>query len=58
MIGHVTPEAFEGGPIALVNEGDTITIDMKTRMIDLVSRGYHIEDLLYLKKSLLYNIYI
>ena len=38
MIGHVTPEAFEGGPIALVKEGDTITIDMKTRMIDMASR--------------------
>ncbi len=27
VIGHVTPEAFEGGPIALVEEGDKITVD-------------------------------
>ncbi|MEE8216865.1 MAG: dihydroxy-acid dehydratase, partial [Acidiferrobacterales bacterium] len=27
LIGHVVPEAQEGGPIALVQDGDTITID-------------------------------
>jgi len=27
VVGHVTPEAFEGGPIALVKDGDKITID-------------------------------
>ena len=27
LIGHITPEAFEGGPIALIEDGDTITID-------------------------------
>jgi dihydroxy-acid dehydratase len=27
IIGHITPEAQEGGPIALVRDGDTITID-------------------------------
>jgi dihydroxy-acid dehydratase len=27
VVGHVTPEAFEGGPIALIEEGDSITID-------------------------------
>jgi dihydroxy-acid dehydratase len=27
-IGHVTPEAYEGGPIALIKEGDTIHIDI------------------------------
>lgn len=27
VVGHITPEAFEGGPIALVAEGDEITID-------------------------------
>ena len=27
IVGHVTPEAQEGGPIALVRNGDTITID-------------------------------
>jgi len=33
IIGHVTPEAQEGGPIALVKDGDTITIDAATRSI-------------------------
>jgi dihydroxy-acid dehydratase len=27
VVGHITPEAAEGGPIALVEDGDTITID-------------------------------
>src|SRR5262245_40262489 len=35
IVGHVTPEAQEGGPIALVEDGDTITIDAKTNRIDL-----------------------
>jgi len=35
IIGHVTPEAQEGGPIALVEDGDTITIDANTRSIDV-----------------------
>jgi dihydroxy-acid dehydratase len=35
IIGHVTPEAQEGGPIALVENGDTITIDATTRSIVL-----------------------
>jgi len=39
MVGHVAPEAFVGGPIALVKEGDEITIDIETNAIDLhVSR--------------------
>jgi len=29
----VTPEAFEGGPIALLREGDSITIDARKRLI-------------------------
>ena len=33
IIGHVTPEAQEGGPIALVEDGDTVTIDATTRSI-------------------------
>lgn len=36
LIGHVTPEAQEGGPIALVEEGDSITIDSVNRSIDLL----------------------
>ena len=27
VVGHITPEAFNGGPIALIQDGDTITID-------------------------------
>ncbi|KQN83777.1 dihydroxy-acid dehydratase [Sphingomonas sp. Leaf67] len=34
-IGHVGPEAAEGGPIALVEEGDIITIDAEAGTIDL-----------------------
>ncbi|NTZ41939.1 dihydroxy-acid dehydratase [Altererythrobacter sp. SALINAS58] len=34
-IGHVGPEAADGGPIALVQDGDTITIDAKAGTIDL-----------------------
>ena len=35
MIGHVAPEAALGGPIALVEEGDPITIDVDRRALDL-----------------------
>jgi dihydroxy-acid dehydratase len=35
MIGHVAPEAALGGPIALVREGDTITIEVDRRALDL-----------------------
>ena len=28
MVGHVAPEAFRGGPIAALGEGDTVTIDV------------------------------
>jgi len=34
-VGHVAPEALDGGPIALVRDGDTITIDVVTHSIDL-----------------------
>jgi len=34
-VGHVTPEAFLGGPIAFVEEGDTIVIDIPAGTIDL-----------------------
>jgi len=32
-IGHVAPEAFEGGPIAVLKNGDTITIDIPNRTL-------------------------
>jgi dihydroxy-acid dehydratase len=35
MIGHVAPEAALGGPIALVEEGDPIVIDVDQRRLDL-----------------------
>ena len=35
VVGHVTPEAFEGGGIALVKNGDTITIDAVKNTINL-----------------------
>jgi dihydroxy-acid dehydratase len=35
-IGHVSPEAAEGGPIALVRDGDPIKVDIPGRMIDLL----------------------
>ena len=35
VVGHVAPEAFVGGAIALVNEGDSITIDAHQRLIQL-----------------------
>jgi len=35
MIGHVAPEAPLGGPIALVRDGDMVTIDVEQRRVDL-----------------------
>ena len=34
VIGHVSPEAIQGGPIALLQDGDTITIDINQDRID------------------------
>jgi len=35
VVGHITPEAYEGGAIALVENGDSITIDAKNRKMTL-----------------------
>ncbi|MCO5196568.1 MAG: dihydroxy-acid dehydratase [Anaerolineae bacterium] len=35
IVGHVTPEAQEGGPIAFVQNGDTITIDAVNNVLDM-----------------------
>lgn len=35
MVGHVTPEAYDGGGIALVKDGDMIAIDAVKNTIDL-----------------------
>ncbi len=39
VVGHVAPEAYVGGTIALVEEGDSITIDAHTQLLEL-----HVED--------------
>jgi dihydroxy-acid dehydratase len=39
MIGHIAPEAFRGGPIAAVRDGDPITIDVDARRLDLDISG-------------------
>ena len=35
VVGHITPEAFDGGPIALIQDGDVISIDAETNQINL-----------------------
>jgi dihydroxy-acid dehydratase len=35
VVGHVAPEAFVGGPIALIKEGDSITIDAYQLLLQL-----------------------
>lgn len=35
VVGHITPEAFDGGPIGLLEEGDTITIDAEKNEISV-----------------------
>lgn len=39
FVGHISPEAYEGGPLALVEDGDEITIDVSGRRITL-----HVEE--------------
>ena len=35
VVGHVTPEAYDGGPIAIVRDGDPISIDAESNKIKL-----------------------
>jgi len=35
VVGHITPEAYVGGPLAIIEDGDPITIDSKKRTINL-----------------------
>jgi dihydroxy-acid dehydratase len=35
IVGHITPEAQDGGPIALVRDGEIITIDASTNVLDV-----------------------
>ncbi len=39
FVGHISPEAAEGGPLAIVEDGDKITIDVKSRSLHL-----HLDD--------------
>ena len=42
-IGHVSPEAAEGGPIALVRDGDRILIDIPGKKVELLVDGDELE---------------
>jgi dihydroxy-acid dehydratase len=35
VVGHITPEAFEGGTIALIEDGDSISIDAEQKVLNL-----------------------
>jgi dihydroxy-acid dehydratase len=35
MVGHVAPEAARGGPLAIVRDGDLVTIDIEARSLHL-----------------------
>jgi dihydroxy-acid dehydratase len=35
MVGHIAPEAARGGPLALVRDGDMITLDVEERRLDV-----------------------
>ncbi len=36
MIGHVAPEAAQGGPLAIVQDGDEVVINTNTRQLDVL----------------------
>lgn len=53
-IGHVSPEASEGGPIALVEEGDLIEINIPMRTINIIGVCGHrmtVEEVIYILKA-------
>ena len=35
VVGHISPEAYEGGPLALVRDGDSIKIDARSNQINV-----------------------
>jgi dihydroxy-acid dehydratase len=43
VVGHITPEAFDGGPLAVVKNGDVVTIDAEKRTIQLELRQKEID---------------
>jgi dihydroxy-acid dehydratase len=42
-VGHVAPEAADGGPIALIVDGDRIVLDVETRTLDLLVDGAELQ---------------
>ncbi|MBW1695647.1 MAG: dihydroxy-acid dehydratase [Deltaproteobacteria bacterium] len=44
FVGHISPEAAEGGPLAVVNDGDVITIDIPKRRLHLEVSEQEIKD--------------
>ena len=43
-VGHVSPEAAAGGPIALIREGDTISVDITNRALNLLVSEEEMEE--------------
>ena len=37
MVGHIAPEAARGGPIAAIQDGDTLVIDVEARRLDCLA---------------------
>ncbi|KAL8744605.1 MAG: hypothetical protein Q9184_007979 [Pyrenodesmia sp. 2 TL-2023] len=44
LIGHIVPEAQEGGPIGLVEDGDMVVIDAETRKLDVLVGANELDD--------------
>jgi dihydroxy-acid dehydratase len=42
MVGHIAPEAARGGPIAALQEGDTVTVDVAKRQLNVEVPGAEI----------------
>ena len=43
VVGHISPEAFVGGNIALINNNDTIVIDAEKNEINVMIDSYELE---------------
>jgi dihydroxy-acid dehydratase len=63
VVGHITPEAYEGGLLALVEDGDWIEIDIKKRQLNLlveektlaIRRSHYQQPALKVKSGVLYK---
>lgn len=51
VVGHITPEAMVGGPIAIIENGDTITIDAENNEINLVISEHEMQQRLSVWKA-------